>query len=90
MQPKDQSDTLALSHDLRRHIAQGLLYTTGSMPIRAARWRAMSFLYALIELLEEKDSSPLRNWTAGNGSWGSGWWITAPEQQQRDVAGGVR
>ena len=75
MQPKDQYDTLALSHDLRRHIAQGL-YTHSRLNANTSRTlEAMSFLYALIELLEEKGLITIAELDARNGSWGSGWWI---------------
>jgi hypothetical protein len=55
MQPKDQHDTAHLLYDLRQQIVQGLLYTHSRLNANTSRTlEATSFLYALIELLEEK------------------------------------
>ena len=53
--PTGQSSSVGLSHDLRRAVAEGLLYTHSRLNADTKKTlETASFLYALIELLSEK------------------------------------
>lgn len=55
MQPKDDHDNANSFHTLHRQITQGLLYTHSRLNANTSRTlEATAFLYALIELMEEK------------------------------------
>jgi Fe-S-cluster containining protein len=56
MQPESQTNTPDNSHELLKEITRGLLYTHTRINTNTTRTlEASSFLYALIELLSEKD-----------------------------------
>ena len=55
MPHNDRRNSVNYAHDLRHQIVQGLLYTHSRLNANTSRTlEATSFLYALIELLEEK------------------------------------
>ncbi len=55
MPPKDQSNSQTLSPQLRQAVAEGLLYTHSRLNANTGKTlESASFLYALVELLNEK------------------------------------
>lgn len=55
MQPRDQNDDINLSRDSRQEVVEGLLYAHSRLSATTTKTlEAASFLYALIELLNER------------------------------------
>ena len=73
-----------MNRDLRSEVAEGSLYIHSRLNANTTKTlEATAFLYALIELLEEKGLRPSRSWTRARRWWPSVWPSSYRQRRQR-------